>query len=156
MKCAPFQSPSTRKPRREFCGLNRASLTFPLTVLLYGMFPKFEPMPEPPEFLSRHTNVASINPMGTMQVLPSRMKAGAGPSGTASQGLVAAPAGACGCTALRIDDGRGAIAEEDDEADGITGVALATSPKVLRGTLKSWDVDAWGVAVPLKRSSSFF
>src|SRR5579871_5341626 len=96
MKCAPFQSPSKRKPMREFWGLKRASLTFPLTTLLYGMLPKLEPIPEPPEFLSRHTNVASMNPIGTRQVLPRRINAGAGPSGTASQGFAGVPDGACG------------------------------------------------------------
>src|ERR1700730_4726237 len=34
MKCAPFQSPSTRKPIRAFWMLKRASERFPLTVLL--------------------------------------------------------------------------------------------------------------------------
>src|SRR5579862_5306377 len=95
MKWTPFQSPSKRKPIREFCGLKRNSESLPLTVLLYGMFPKFEPMPEPPEFLSRQTVVASKNPMGTRQVLPSRINAGAGPSGTASQGFEAGEDGVC-------------------------------------------------------------
>src|SRR5690349_9219765 len=94
MKCAPFQSPSNRNPIREFCGVKRNSERLPLTVLLYGTLPKLEPMLEP-AFLSRHTAVRSIKPIGTRQVLPSRMKAGAWPSGTASQGFAGGALGAC-------------------------------------------------------------
>src|SRR5665213_3594224 len=88
MKCVPFQSPSMRKPMREFCGLKRKFERFPLTVLLYGTLPKFVPMLEP-AFLSRHTVVRSMKPIGTMQTLPSRRKGGTAlASGGASQGLV--------------------------------------------------------------------
>jgi len=44
MKWVPFQSPSTRKPIREFCGEKRNSEFLALVVLLYGMLPKFVPM----------------------------------------------------------------------------------------------------------------
>src|SRR5271165_651299 len=99
MKCTPFQSPSNRNPMREFCGVKRNSERLPLTVLLYGTLPKLEPMLEP-AFLSRQTVVKSINPMGTRHVLPSRINAGAGPSGTASHGFAAGLAGACAALAI--------------------------------------------------------
>src|SRR5262249_38963918 len=94
MKCAPFQSPSKRNPMREFCGENRNSLFFPPKTLLKGMLPKFDPKLDP-AFLSRQKVVRSMNPTGTRQVLPRRMNAGAGPSGTASHGFLAAPAAFC-------------------------------------------------------------
>src|SRR6266849_8635624 len=132
MKCAPFQSPSKRKPIREFCGVKRNSERLPLTVLLNGMLPKLEPMLEP-AFLSRQTAVKSINPMGTMHVLPSRINAGAGPSGTASHGLVGGAFG--GCAAPLITGIAKAVAAG---AGGIYGVVLAISPKALsRGKTNS-------------------
>src|SRR5580698_1062053 len=119
-----------RKPMREFCGLKRNSDSLPLATLLKGMLPKFEPMLEP-AFLSRHRAVKSIKPMGTRHVLPSRMKAGAGPSGTSSHGLAAATV--VFWAALITGVAMGAM-------EGIMGVVLATSPKaLLRGRAKvSW------------------
>ena len=106
---------------REFCGLKRNSESLPFTALLYGMLPKLVPMLEP-AFLSRHTAVRSMNPIGTRQVLPSRMKAGAGPSGTASQGFD----GRWRRSLRGIDHRRVTGA-----TGGIIGVVLATSPSGL-------------------------
>src|ERR1700733_6691910 len=148
MKCAPFQSPSKRKPIREFCGVKRNSERLPLTVLLYGMLPKLEPMLEP-AFLSRQTVVKSINPMGTKHVLPSRINAGAGPSGTASQGLAGGEAGACAGSIIGAAKGAGA------GAGGMYGVVLATSPNaLLRGRANS-RLSSVAVVFML-RSISFF
>src|ERR1039458_9752132 len=93
------------------------------------MLPKLEPRLEA-AFLSRQTDVKSINPIGTKQVLPSRMNAGVGPSGVASQGLGAVVD--C-CAALSTGMATGAI-------EGMIGVVLATSPSaLLRGNAKlSW------------------
>src|SRR5665213_3974002 len=82
IKWVPFQSPSTRKPRREFCSLKWNSERFPLTVLLYGTDPKLDPMLDA-AFLSRQKGVRSIKPIGTMQTLPSRRNVGIVRSGSA-------------------------------------------------------------------------
>src|SRR5580704_2155759 len=99
MKWAPFQSPSIRKPRREFCWLKWNSERLPADALLYGTPPKLEPMLDP-AFLSRQKGVKSIKPMGTRQTLPSRKKVGTVLSASASQGFWAEPVGfgaaACG------------------------------------------------------------
>src|SRR5690349_1085475 len=87
MKWVPFQSPSTRKPRREFCWLKCSSERLPLGTLLKGMLPKLEPMLEA-AFLSRQKGVRSMNPMGTMQTLPIRRNVGMVLSGSASQGFL--------------------------------------------------------------------
>ena len=87
------------------------------------MLPKFDPMLEPAS-LSRHTAVRSMNPIGTMQMLPSRRNAGTAlVSGAASHGLLeeeAGAAGACGRGAGRL---AGSVA-----ARGTTAVVLATWP----------------------------
>src|SRR5712691_2880720 len=96
------------------------------------MLPKLLPILEA-AFLSRHTAVRSMKPTGTRQVLPSRMKAGVGPSGFASHGFLGAAAGAC--SAL-LAAGTGAVAGAG--AGGINGVVLAISPSaLLRGKAKS-------------------
>src|SRR5579864_1451386 len=130
MKCVPCQSPSTRKPIREFCGENRYSEFLPFTVLLYGTLPKFVPMLEP-AFLSRQMAVRSIKPIGIIQVLPSRINAGLWPSGTASQGLLA---GAEGFAAAACGAGEGeAMGAGSGAAGGSTGTALATCPRLGSG-----------------------
>src|ERR1700733_3013585 len=99
MKWVPFQSPSIRKPRREFCWLKWNSERLPLATLLNETLPKLEPMLDP-AFLSRQKGVKSINPMGTRQTPPSRKKVGTVLSTSASQGFWAEPVGlggaACG------------------------------------------------------------
>src|ERR1022692_1334534 len=95
MKWAPLQSPSIRKPIREFCWLKWNSERLPAAELLYGTLPKLEPMLDP-AFLSRQKGVKSIKPMGTIQTLPSRKKVGMVLSGSASQGFAAVVAAACG------------------------------------------------------------
>src|SRR5215472_12001805 len=112
------------------------------------MLPKLLPRLEP-AFLSRHTAVRSINPMGTRHVLPSRINAGAGPSGFASHGFADAALGACAALVTGIAK---AVAAG---AAGMYGVVLATSPKLLgRGRAKS-RFSAGGAAFML-RSINFF
>src|SRR5579864_4106355 len=99
MKWAPFQSPSIRKPTREFCTLKWNSDRLPLGTLLYGTLPKLEPIVPVAAFLSRQKGVKSIKPTGMIQTLPSRRKVGMVLSGSASQGFpaeLAALAAACG------------------------------------------------------------
>src|SRR5665213_2202936 len=122
MKCAPFQSPSARKPRRLFWMLNRSSEILPPTVLLYGTLPKLLPIWEFAA-LSRQTNVASTKPTGAMQTLPSRKYGGTAlVSGPASQGL---PGVVVFCPPFNAGD---TPDETAGEIDGMIGVVLATSP----------------------------
>src|ERR1019366_10267449 len=109
MKWAPFQSPSTRKPSREFCWLKWNSERLPLATLLKGTPPKLEPMLDP-AFLSRQNGVRSMNPTGITHVLPICRKAGDGllPSGPASHGLDGLAAAACGAGNAMAADGIGA------------------------------------------------
>src|ERR1035438_6190383 len=101
MKWAPFQLPSTRNPRREFCGLKRNSESLLVAALLYGTLPKLLPK-DPPAFLSFQSAVRSMNPTGMMVVSPifscSGELAGAAVAATAccggNAGLVAAAGGA--------------------------------------------------------------
>src|ERR1700724_1802904 len=113
------------------------------------MLPKFEPMLEP-AFLSRHTAVRSINPIGTRHVLPSRMNAGVWPSGFASHGFADAAFGACDAL---LTAATGAAATGVG-AGGMNGVVLATSPSgALLGGKATW-LSGAGAAL-LTRSSIF-
>src|ERR1039457_2404505 len=97
MKWAPFQLPSTRNPRREFCGLKRNSESLLVAALLYGTLPKLLPK-DPPAFLSFQSAVRSMKPTGMMVVSPifncSGEEAAAGAAaaacGSAGAGLAAA------------------------------------------------------------------
>src|ERR1019366_5483705 len=134
MKWVPFQSPSLRKPMREFCELKWNSLRLPLAVLLNGMLPKFEPMLDP-AFLSRQYGVRSMNPMGTMQTLPIRRKVGMDLSGSASHGFLEEPV-ALGAEACGKGIAGRAMATGSDLGRGTKPALLATSPrlrKVLTG-----------------------
>src|ERR1700733_4356449 len=73
-----------------------------------------------------------MNPIGTMQTLPSRRYAGtAFPSGPASHGLLPPPVAPCGRGfGFAIETG---IAEGGGAGPGITGVRLATLPRLGRG-----------------------
>ena len=70
MKWVSFQSPSMRKPIREFCGLNLYSESFEVVALLYGTLAKLLPR-DPPAFLSFQDAVKSMKPTGMMVMLPS-------------------------------------------------------------------------------------
>src|SRR5690348_8684208 len=91
------------------------------------MLPKLEPMLDP-AFLSRQKGVRSMNPMGTMQTLPSRRKEGMVLSGSASQGFWAEP------VALGADCGKGiagrALATGTVAECGRIAVVLATWPRL--------------------------
>src|ERR1022692_5119440 len=90
MKWAPFQLPSTRNPRREFCGLKRNSESLEVAALLYGTLPKLLPR-DPPAFLSFQSAVRSMKPTGMMVVSPIFSCNGEGAS-----------AGACGSGELKL------------------------------------------------------
>src|SRR5580698_11673891 len=88
-------------------------------------------MPEA-AFLSRHTKVASTNPTGVMQTLPSRRYGGTALGSTpASHGLPPPPDA---CPRFVV------VGATTGETGGMIGVVLATSPSaLLRGKAKvSW------------------
>src|ERR1700679_4126908 len=81
-----------------------------------------------PALLSRQYGVRSMNPIGTMQTLPSRRYAGTAlPSGPFSHGLLPPPVAPCGRGfGFAIETGS---AEGSGAGPGITGVRLATLPR---------------------------
>src|SRR5580700_7712746 len=100
--------------------------SWPASTLLYGTLPKLEPMLDA-AFSERQNGVRSINPIGTMQTLPSRRYAGTAlPSGPASHGLLPPPVAPCGRGFGFAMEG---IAEGSGAGPGITGVRLATLPR---------------------------
>src|SRR5215469_18341908 len=62
---------------RLFCGLRRISVRRALGALLYGIDPKFVPMPLPASAL-RNTPVISIKPTGVMYASPIFSESGEG------------------------------------------------------------------------------
>src|SRR5579864_6356067 len=90
-----------------------------------------------PSFLSRQNGVISMNPMGTIQTLPSRRKVGMVPLGSASHGFLVAPEVASGDACGRGSAGRArALATGTVAECGSIAVVLATWPrlrKVLTG-----------------------
>ena len=103
-------------PIREFCGLNRDSLSFPAAVLPKGMPLNEVPIPLP-TLVDRQTDVRSMNPRGVKSASPIRNESGE------LWFVVGALTAACGLfTAFPIGTGDveaingGACACEEDES----------------------------------------